>query len=103
MGLSPLRYYKKRHKFLDTPSDKCLYNHGIKDTNHFLYLCPFFATRRATLAINVISILQKYNLTRLGNQSYLYLYGHHAINFADNRKILFSTIEYIKETRRLSA
>ena len=80
------------------PYDKCLCNEGIEDTINFLFLCPSFSTRRATLAINVIAILQKYNLTHLGNQSYLYLYGHRTINFADNRKILLPTIEYIKET-----
>ena len=97
---SSLRYHKNRHNFIDTPSDICLCNQDIEDTNHFLFLCPFFATVRATLAINVIAILQKYNLTRLGNKSHLYLYGHHAINFADNRKMLLSTIEYIRKTRR---
>ena len=46
----------------------------------------FCATVRATLAINVIAILQKYHLTHLGNKSHLYLYGHHAINFPDIEK-----------------
>ena len=32
-------------------------------------MSSFFATRRPTLAINVTAILQKYNLTHLGNQS----------------------------------
>ena len=69
VGLSSLRYHKKRHNFID----KCLCNQGIEDTNHFLFLCPFFATRRAALSINVIATLQKYNLTHLGNQSHLYV------------------------------
>ena len=55
-----------------------------------------------SLASNVIEILQKYSLNHLGNQPNLYLYGHQTINFADNRKILLSTIKYIKETRRFS-
>ena len=42
VGLSSLRYHKKRHNFIDTPSDKCLCNQGIEDTNHLLFLCPFF-------------------------------------------------------------
>ena len=58
------------------------------------YLCVLF-----TLASSVIQILQKYNMNHLGNQSNLYLYGHQSINFADNRKILLSTINYIKETQ----
>ena len=102
VGLSFLRYHKKCHNFIDTPSDIYLCNHGIEDTNHFLFLCPFFALQMATLASSVIQILQKYNLNRLGNQSHLYLYGHPTINLADNRNIILSTIKYIKESRPLS-
>ena len=102
VGLTPLRYHKKCHNFIDTPSDICLCNNGIEDTNHFLFLCPFFAIHRATLASNVIQILQKYNLNHLGNQLHLYIYGHPIINLADNRIIILSTIKYIKESRRFS-
>ena len=102
VGLSLLRYHKKCHNFIDTPSGICLCDHGIEDTNHFLFLCPFFALHRATLASSVIQILQKYNLNHLANQPQLYLYGHPTINFADNRKIILSTIKYITETRRFS-
>ena len=41
-GLSSSRYHKKCHNFFDTPTDKCLCNQGIEDTNRFLFLCPFF-------------------------------------------------------------
>ena len=102
VGLSSLRSHKKHHNFIDTPSDKCLCNHGIEDTSHFLFSCPFYATKRATLAACVIGILQKYNLNHLGNRSHLYLYGHRTIKLVDNRKIILSTIKYIKETRRFS-
>ena len=102
VGLSFLKHHKKSHNFIDTPSDICLCNHGIEDTNHFLFLCPLFAPHRATLASSVIQILQKYSLNHLGNQSHLYLYGHPTINLAENRKIILSTIKYIKESRRFS-
>ena len=68
-GLKFLRISQKM-SFIDIPSDKCLCNQGIEDTNHFLFLCPFIATRRATLTITVIAILHKYGLTHLGNQSH---------------------------------
>ena len=87
VGLSLLRYHKKCHNFIDTPSAICLCNNGIEDINNFLFFCPFFAIHRATLVRNVIQILQKYNLNHLGNQSHLYLYGHPIINLADNRII----------------
>ena len=103
LGLSPLRHHKKCHNFIDTPSDICLCNNGIEDTNHYLFWCPLFAIQRATLAASVIEILQKYNLNHLGNQSHLYLYGHENINVADNCHILLSTIQYFKETRRFSS
>ena len=83
VGLSPLRSHKNRHGFVDTLSDKCLCNHGIEDTNHFLFFCSFFTIERATRA-SVVKILQKYNLNTLINNLRLYLYGHRTINFADN-------------------
>ena len=100
VGLSPLRYHKNRHNIIDTPSNDCPCNHGIEDTNHFLFLCSFYDIQRATLLNTVIEIIRKYNLNNLGNQSNLYLYGHRSINLDENRKILLVTINYIKETRR---
>ena len=102
VSLSPLRSHKRRHIFIDTPSDTCNCNQGIEDTNHFLFSCPFYATQRATLATSVIEILQKNNLNHLGNQLQLYLYGQDSISYTDNRTILLSTIKYIKDTRRFS-
>ena len=52
---------------------------------------------------SVTNILQKNNLNYLGNQSKLYLYGHPSITFTDNRKIILSTIKYIKATLRFSS
>ena len=100
MSLSPLRSHKNRHNFVDTPSDICHCNQGIEDTSHFLFLCPSYVTQRATLVTSVSEILQKHNLDHLENQSQLYLYGHDYINYADNRKIIISTLKYIKDSRR---
>ena len=75
---------------------------GIEDTNHFLFSCPDYATPRATLTASVMNILQKNNLNYLGNKSQLYLYGHPSIIFTDNKKIILSTIKYIKATLRFS-
>ena len=102
VGLSPLRCHKNRHGFADTPLDNCLCNHGVEDTNHFIFLCPLYSTQRATLIASVTAIVQKYNLEILINQSHLYLYGHKLIVFADNKQIILSTINFIKETQRFS-
>ena len=49
VGLSLLRYHKKCHNFIDTPSAICLCNNGIEDINHFLFLCPFFCHSQSNL------------------------------------------------------
>ena len=97
VSLTHLRSHKRQHNFIDTPSEICLCNRGIENTSHFLFTCPFYATQRATLAASVINILQKNNLNHLGNQPQLYLYGHRSINSTDNKKIILSTIKYIKQ------
>ena len=102
ISLSPLISHKFRHNIADTPSEICSCNQGIEDTNHFLFSCPDYATPRATLTASVMNILQKNNLNYLGNKSQLYLYGHPSIIFTDNKKIILSTIKYIKATLRFS-
>ena len=99
LGLSPLRCHKYNHGFLDTPLPNCLCHRGIEDTNHFLFVCPLFDVPRIILVTRVTEILQKYNLVNLANDSKLYLYGQRNIDFADNKIILLSTINFIKEAR----
>ena len=102
VNLSPLRSHKRRHNFSDTPSETCECNLGIIEIRHFLFECPFYAIQRVTLAVNVIDILQRINLSHLGNQPELYLYGHSSLDLIDNRQILLSTIKYAKDTTRFS-
>ena len=78
----------------------CRCNQGNEDTNHFFCSCRFYAIQRVTLADSVRIILQNNNINYLENQSQLYLYGHQSINSTENRKILLSTIKYIKDTLR---
>ena len=97
-----LRSHKRRHNFIDTPSDIFLCKQGVENTSHFLFFFPFFAIQRVTLTTNVNEILLKNNLNHLGNQPELYLYGNDSIDFVDNRKILISTLKYIKDSDRFS-
>ena len=100
MGLSPLRYHKNRHNFIDSPSNECPCNQGSEDTNHLIFSCSFRDIQRATLLTTIIEIIRKCNLNNLRKQSNLYLYGHRSIDLDENRKILLATINCIKETRR---
>ena len=101
LGLSQLRYHKKRHHFADTPSDKCLCKNGIEDTKHFFLVCPFYTTHREILTSSVDDILRKNNLNHVNNSSDLYLYGHPSLTLPDNKKIIVETLKYIKNTNRL--
>ena len=49
VGLSLLSYHKKCHNFIDTPSDKCLCNHGFEDKS-FLIFVSFFRYSKSDLS-----------------------------------------------------
>ena len=69
---------------------------------HFLFECPFYAIQRDTLAVNVIDILPRKNVSHLGNKHELYLYGHSSLDLIDNRQIILLTIKYVKDITRFS-
>ena len=102
VNLSPLRSHKKRHNFIDTPSETCYCKQSAENTSHFFFECPLFATQRVTLAGSVIEILLRNNLNHLGNDLRVYLYGHDSMSDMDNKILLLSTIKYIKDTQRFS-
>ena len=99
VGLSHLRYHKKRHRFADTPSDKCLCKTGVEDTHHFLIICPFYNRHRNALFAHVEPILQKHDLV-ITNFVKILLYGHPSLNVTENGTILLATLEFIDKTKR---
>ena len=99
VGLSHLRHHKKRHKFADTPSDKCLCKNGVEDTHHFLITCTFYTRHRNVLLACVETVLQKYDLD-VTNLVEVLLYGHPSLDVPVNRTILLATLEFIDNTKR---
>ena len=102
LGLSQLRYHKKRHNFADTPSDICLCNEGIENISHFFLYCPFYITHRESLTSSVNDILTRNNLTIPQDPTELYLYGHPSLSISENKSILLATTSFIKSTNRFS-
>ena len=100
LGLSPLRHHKKRHNFLDTPTDMCLCKTDVETTEHFLMKCPFYHSKRLILARHVIPIITAKNLAFLQNDVNLYLYGHRKLTYDDNTNIILQTINFIKTSYR---
>ena len=103
VGLSHLRAHKKRHKFIDTPSDLCHCLKSSETTEHFLLECSLFDTHRRDL----INLLENISFTRMENISpknkvQLLLYGHESFNLHENRMLLNTTIHFIRKSGRFS-
>ena len=102
LGLSQLRYHKKRHAFKDTPIDKCLCNKGIEDTHHYLLVCPFYARHRVVLTSKIEKILLDNEITEFNFSVNLLLYEHPSLECPENKKAITLTLEYIKNINRLA-
>ena len=95
-----MRYHKKRHKFADTPSDKCLCKTGIEDTHHFLMLCPFYTSHREILLSRIEASVGR--LDNVENLAQILLYGHPSLSNAENKNILNATLDFIIKTKRFA-
>ena len=102
VGLSPLNSHKKRHGFVDTPSDCCSCGRDTEDTNHYVFNCPLHTLYRASLAATVVGKLSLKNLNHLSNSIDVYLYGHSNLTDEENKIILKATIKFIKDTKRFT-
>ena len=96
--LSPLKYHKKRHNFLDTTDDRCDCGNSPENLTHFLFDCPLHAEHRLEIRNTVENILRPKNLSHLIENTELYLYGHKSLQTADDKTILMSTINFIKDS-----
>ena len=103
IGLSPLKSHKKRHKFADTPFDRCDCNCAPEDTCHFLFHCNLYVRQRRNLVNSVTQILLLYPDVNIVDNTDLFLYGHPPLSNPENKLILLSTIKFIKETGRFNA
>merc|ERR1712131_67615 len=102
VGLSPLRYHKKRHNFNDTPTDTCFCSTNSETTDHFLLKCPLFSNARTTFLDSIHTILRanNKNIPNDSELSKILLYGHPSLSETDNKRILIATLDYISSTNR---
>ena len=101
VGLSKLRHHKKRHNFLDTPSDQCLCKTGIEDSDHFFLVCPFYNSIRTVLQTKVNGILFRNDINLILTTE-IFLYGHKPLSANDNHDLLLATIEFIVKSNRFA-
>ena len=102
LGLSSLKSHKKRHKFLDTPSEICECGNGNENTIHFFTKCARYATNRTNLLRSTSNILIQNDMIALSpaELTKLYLYGHTNLSKYLNCLILQASIKYIHDTER---
>ena len=70
--------------------------------SHFLFSYQFYVTQRITLVTRVNEILHTAIFNHLENQPQVCLYDDPSLSNPVNKKIILSTIMYIKETQRFS-
>ena len=102
VGLSPLREHKRRHNFLDTPSDTCSCHNDAETTAHFLLHRNIYAAARNSLnnIINPILDLKKVVLFEEGQRMYFLLYGYDTLSFNENKGALSATLKYFHDSKR---
>ena len=100
LGFSHLREHKFRHNFSDTINPICLCSIEPETTSHFLLHCPNYINLRIDLMSElhmIDSTITQLDDTHLVD---LLLYGNSRFNFDTNRKILLTSISYIKNSKR---
>ena len=102
VGLSPLRYHKKRHNFKDSPSDTCICGMSVETAEHFLIYCNLYNEVRVNLfqVINPILETKHLELPKHGSLVHFLLYGHANLSVELNTAVLTATITYIHRSAR---
>ena len=102
VGLSPLRYHKKRYNFRDTPNDLCHCQVTAETTEHFLLHCDIFTMVRNSMFV-VINPILEFNGLRFFEDNRLVkflLYGNETLHDDANKVVLSATLQFIHESNR---
>ena len=103
VGLNDLKRYKFDHNFDDTIDPMCSANDGVEDVTHFLLSCQLYGHIRFEL-LNSVSRITRANVNDHDKQAVvkLLLFGNeHKYSFVINKRILLSTITFIKNITRV--
>ena len=100
LHFSNLNKHKFRHNFKATIEPRCSCVLELETTLHYLLRCNFYSELRAEL-LNDICALNR-TLKNLSHQKLLniFLYGSENVSFNRNKKIIKSTIKFLKTSER---
>ena len=101
LGLSHLREHNFRHNFQDTLNPICSCEENIETTTHYLLHCSNFLNERMTLLINLQNGEENILHRNYSRVSEILLFDNSSFNDAKNTSILYSTIQYIFDTKKI--
>ena len=94
VGLSALLEHKSNHKFLDTPSNKCITCDRIYSTR--------FVAPRHLLFTSIKSLKNNFELLDSRDKTKFLLYGDSSLDLATNKLLLKATLTFVADTERFS-
>ena len=100
LGLSHLNEHRFNHNFQDCINPLCTCSLDVESTEHFFLHCHHYHEIRPKLFYSIRIIDE--NLLKLSDKQLtnIFLYGFFQFNEDQNRNILYSSIEYILESKR---
>ena len=102
VGLSPLIEHKKKHNFLDTPSNICTTCNSPENLEHFFLHCTRFSVARHEFLKTIILLNRDFHLLEPKVKIKFLLYGDKSLSNITNKSVLKSSIKYLNDTKRFS-
>ena len=95
MGLSPLLEHKSNHKFLDTPSNKCITCDRTENLELFFLYCTRSVAPRHLLFTSIKSLKTNFELLNPCDKTKFLLYGDSTLDLATNKLLLKATLKFV--------
>ena len=102
VGLIPLLDHKSNHKFLDTPSGKCITCNRTENLEHFFLYCTRFIAPRDLLFTTIKPLKINVELLEPHDKTKFLLYGDSSLDLASNKLLLEATLKFVADTERFS-
>ena len=90
------------HKFLDTPSDKCVMCNLSENVEHFFLFCIRFVEPRQLLFSSIRALNVDFVNLNPRDKTKLLLYGDDSLYCTSNRLLLKATLKFILDSERFS-